>query len=533
MLTSLAAVMGSLLLALGPDRAAAVDVFVDFTSDFHDGDSSDDFVNGSDQSTPNGVADWIDELNQGAQDAGVPIFTSEERAFIETRVIEELERIFAGTTLQFVTEEPSGLHEVIYMARDDDNPDLSSTNFGSATVDLFNRQTRPYSSNQDADPSSVARVTTANIASSAIESSDSRSRQLQEFTTSLAGTAAHELGHVLGLLHHYVYSAPGISPANYNNTGSRQNDFILATGDTGISETERETPRTLSPFSRVMLDVAGGSQSTSGSVENDALAPGGAILSDRTENNGFSLGTDAGATISTAQALSFTTGELSGQEISFIEGDIDGNTADVDTFSFSTPVDAILTAHVFSERLSFGSDEFDPVLALLDADGNTLFEVDDLAYDDDDYVDPGSPEDTEDDPFLANIPLEAGEYYLRVSPATEDVSDIPSIGDIYYLVTALILDEDSLLAGDYNNDGVVDAADYTVWRDTLGEEVNPRFGGADGDGSGVIDLADYELWAQNFGQTATGFASVPEPATGVGLMVLGVCCLARRLRQHH
>jgi hypothetical protein len=39
------------------------------------------------------------------------------------------------------------------------------------------------------------------------------------------------------------------------------------------------------------------------------------------------------------------------------------------------------------------------------------------------------------------------------------------------------------LPGDYNQNGVVDAADYTVWRDHYGTPVSP-YSGADGDGGG-------------------------------------------------
>ena len=61
----------------------------------------------------------------------------------------------------------------------------------------------------------------------------------------------------------------------------------------------------------------------------------------------------------------------------------------------------------------------------------------------------------------------------------------------------------SLPLGDYNQDGTVDAADYTVWRDSLGANV-AAFAGADGSGNGVVDQADYEVWKANFGAVATG-----------------------------
>jgi hypothetical protein len=69
--------------------------------------------------------------------------------------------------------------------------------------------------------------------------------------------------------------------------------------------------------------------------------------------------------------------------------------------------------------------------------------------------------------------------------------------------------------GDYNLDGIVDAADYTFWRDTMGEEVTPR-SGADGDADGYIGLHDYGVWASNFGWSVEGESgadAIPEPTT--------------------
>jgi hypothetical protein len=77
-------------------------------------------------------------------------------------------------------------------------------------------------------------------------------------------------------------------------------------------------------------------------------------------------------------------------------------------------------------------------------------------------------------------------------------------------------------AGDYNNDGSVDAADYAMWRNSLGLSVTP-LAGADGDGSGVVDAGDYAVWRANFGTNPTSAAepaaTVPEPGTAAMICV--------------
>ena len=52
------------------------------------------------------------------------------------------------------------------------------------------------------------------------------------------------------------------------------------------------------------------------------------------------------------------------------------------------------------------------------------------------------------------------------------------------------------LAGDYNGNGVVEAGDYSVWRNTLDSATDLR---ADGNGDGIVDRLDYAVWKSNFG----------------------------------
>ena len=78
--------------------------------------------------------------------------------------------------------------------------------------------------------------------------------------------------------------------------------------------------------------------------------------------------------------------------------------------------------------------------------------------------------------------------------------------------------------GDYNFDGVVDVADYTVWRDTLGSTTSVE---ADGNGDGVVNAADYTVWANDFGVASSAFA-VPEPGA---LCLMGLAWLVAPRRK--
>jgi Dockerin type I domain len=90
------------------------------------------------------------------------------------------------------------------------------------------------------------------------------------------------------------------------------------------------------------------------------------------------------------------------------------------------------------------------------------------------------------------------------------------------------------LPGDYNDDGIVDAADYSVWRDSLNQAVE-RGTGADGNRDGLVTSADYELWKSSFGKrlaAASGgaLASVPEPGTLSIVLLVALGALSFRYR---
>ena len=81
-----------------------------------------------------------------------------------------------------------------------------------------------------------------------------------------------------------------------------------------------------------------------------------------------------------------------------------------------------------------------------------------------------------------------------------------------------------LTGGDYNNDGTVDAADYTVWRNALNQSTPGH--PADGNGDGTVDAADYDIWKANFATTpgagagSSTAAPIPEPPTAIPALLL-------------
>ena len=411
-------------------------IWVDFSSDFHNGNDG----------ASNGVADWIDELNEATDRAGTNRFSAAERATIENNILTSLNNIYGDYNLNFVTTQPDGIHEVIYFGQDNDNPGVGNGTFGSAQSDIGNLDTNTYTASfladPDGDPNSVAKVATGNFNSALEPAFDTREQSIQEISTSLAGTAAHELGHTLGLQHHFSYSAVGITPDNLNNTGGLQNQHVIATGGTGLNEREREgADRTLSSFSRVILDIAGGVTSELGDFGRENIA----IVDNPVFSDASELGSqnDAGDTFATAQQLSFQRGDTSGADISFVEADLDGGADDVDVFSFTTTEETTFFTHLFSEELRFAR-EFDPEVALFDISGTEIASSDDISYGGDTIdVDTiaglaSSNTSTSDDSFLFNIVLDPGTYFLEVRATDVDISDTPLAGDQYFLVTSLV-----------------------------------------------------------------------------------------------
>lgn len=69
------------------------------------------------------------------------------------------------------------------------------------------------------------------------------------------------------------------------------------------------------------------------------------------------------------------------------------------------------------------------------------------------------------------------------------------------------------LLGDYNLNRSVDAADYVLWRKTMGSTV-AQYDGADGNGNGSVDVADFGVWRANFGATSTASGTAIQKSSG-------------------
>jgi uncharacterized protein YjbI with pentapeptide repeats len=127
------------------------------------------------------------------------------------------------------------------------------------------------------------------------------------------------------------------------------------------------------------------------------------------------------------------------------------------------------------------------------------------------------------------------------SPYTWNLSQLYTTGEVTLAAVPT-------LPGDYNNNGIVDAADYTVWRDRLGQSVTLANENPAAASPGLVDAEDYAFWTANFGNVlpdlgaGSGAAhvapgdspganyAVPEPASVV-LLTFAAASVALRTRR--
>ena len=121
-----------------------------------------------------------------------------------------------------------------------------------------------------------------------------------------------------------------------------------------------------------------------------------------------------------------------------------------------------------------------------------------------------------------------GSVYSSGQAYEDGVEKLSGERDFVLALSSIVPTPDSSgLTGDFNGDGVVDAADFTVWRDNLGATNETSLQGG-GDGLNGVDQADYDLWQSNYGATQPiDTTTVPEPAA-LTLLIGALCPWGRR-----
>jgi hypothetical protein len=115
-------------------------------------------------------------------------------------------------------------------------------------------------------------------------------------------------------------------------------------------------------------------------------------------------------------------------------------------------------------------------------------------------------------PYAPYDPLKTDAYWTLVDPTVSRAIEVFN----------------APLFGDYNDDGEVNAADYTVYRDNLNGSSSALNG--NGSGGATVGPADYQLWAQNYGRSNGGSVAIPEPASLL-LALTGVALCGRSRRR--
>lgn len=136
------------------------------------------------------------------------------------------------------------------------------------------------------------------------------------------------------------------------------------------------------------------------------------------------------------------------------------------------------------------------------------------------------------DTFPAGIPTKEIDFFavrgLPITSTAHSVINESVASDHRPIYTEINFQE---VAGDYNRNGSVDAADYTVWRDNFGS-----LAGLPNDNNlGTVGQSHFDLWKANFGNPGTGsptVPAVPEPSVLLLSLLASLIGITYRVRGH-
>jgi hypothetical protein len=186
--------------------------------------------------------------------------------------------------------------------------------------------------------------------------------------------------------------------------------------------------------------------------------------------------------------------------------------------------------NMFPEDAAIGDTRFNPVFTSFDNNGNQV-EVIIRAYAE--RIETGSFEElngltmvgeakgfgvgTFNTPPVLELLANARSFTVHTGDGNGNFYTFPKEG-IYartivnQMIVDTVPDNSAATPGDYNGDHTVDAADYTIYRDNVGQStLNNRGPGI----TGPVGAADYDVWKAHFGESSGGGANSPVEIAGV------------------
>lgn len=355
---NLSAAYAALVIALAfvlASRSEAIDVYMDWAG-----------------SATTMAAAWSD----AGYGAGAEL-TAPEITGIIGSAMAKVDAKYASYTVDFMDTVPSGDYEWVKLG----STTASTTTYGEASgLDWRNRV-----------KDGGAELYLANFGPILSAAGFTRAENLARFSAAIANTAAHELGHALGLQHYDAYGIPGITAPGYMFSGE-QNESIMATGITGLTAPDRGHDRFFNPFEELKLEFADGVAATLGTTVAEAAGPKD--------------------TLATAQSIFGTVMPVSGLSAVNVDGatSIPGQ---VDIYKFFMIGGTTITANTMSHGhyLPFT----DTTITLMDGTGTPMFSSTDIHFEGDDFMSPGAAYYSDDSLILNFTAPTTGVYYMKVT----------------------------------------------------------------------------------------------------------------------